>query len=382
MARIASLPFPTVPCACHPGVLRRPIALPTQGAIPAAGAAESDGRFKVSSRRVRLPPRASRPKRRHTRPLGCTLNQSIIVLGAREFLASIVVFLVALPLCMAIAIASGVPPAMGLVSGIIGGIVVGCIAGSPLQVSGPAAGLVVLVVEIVQAHGIGTLAVLIIIAGVLQIAAGVFRIGQWFRAIAPAVIYAMLAGIGVLIFASQFHVMVDHEPVSSGIINLITIPASIYKGIMPVDGSAHHLAAAIGMLTLVVLVGWNFLRTRLPLVLAVLPAPLLAVIAGSLAAFLFDLKIIYVKVPSSITELVRFPALDDFSALLDPALLGSAIALACVASAESLLSAAAVDKLHDGPRTNYDKELIAQGVGNMILGAIGGLPLTGVIVRS
>src|SRR3546814_6300822 len=115
---------------------------------------------------------------------------------SRDFTASIVVFLVAMPLCMGIAIASGVPPEKGLVTGIIGGIVVGLLAGSPLQVSGPAAGLAVIVFEIVQQQGLSALGPILILAGAIQVIAGLLRVGGWFRAISPAVVHGMLAGIG------------------------------------------------------------------------------------------------------------------------------------------------------------------------------------------
>ena len=108
----------------------------------------------------------------------------------REILASVVVFLVALPLCMGIAIASGAPPAAGLVSGIIGGLIVGFVAGSPLQVSGPAAGLAVIVYEIINTQGYEVLGPMMMVAGIVQIIAGRFKVGQWFRAISPAVITA------------------------------------------------------------------------------------------------------------------------------------------------------------------------------------------------
>lgn len=303
-------------------------------------------------------------------------------LVARETLASVVVFLVALPLCLGIAIASGVPPAMGLLAGIVGGLVVGSIAGSPLQVSGPAAGLAVMVYEIVQGHGLAVLAVTIVVAGLLQIAAGALRLGQWFRAVAPAVIYAMLAGIGILIFASQFHVMVDDVPESSGLTNLITIPQAIIKGVTPTEDGVHHLAALVGLGTMVVLIGWNLAKPKLPSWLALVPAPLLAVGVGTGIAAGFDMPIRYVDVPDSLGSMISLPALSDFKALASPAILGTAFALAAVASAESLLCASAVDKLHDGPRSDLDRELMAQGVGNTLLGFLGGLPLTGVIVRS
>ena len=122
----------------------------------------------------------------------------------QDLLASVVVFLVALPLCMGIAIASGAPPAAGLVTGIIGGIIVGALSGCPLQVSGPAAGLAVIVYEFIQRHGLEMLGPVIMLAGLIQIAAGLVRCGQLFRAMAPAVIYGMLAGIGILTSALSF----------------------------------------------------------------------------------------------------------------------------------------------------------------------------------
>ena len=149
----------------------------------------------------------------------------------QDFLASVVVFLVALPLCMGIAIASGVPVAAGLITGIVGGLIVGWIAGAPLQVSGPAAGLTVIVFELVRHHGLEVLGIAVLICGALQLAAGLLKFGRWFRAVSPAVIHGMLAGIGVLIFASQFHVMVDDSPKGNGIENLVSIPSAVRKGL-------------------------------------------------------------------------------------------------------------------------------------------------------
>jgi MFS superfamily sulfate permease-like transporter len=295
-----------------------------------------------------------------------------------DFSASIVVFLVALPLCMGIAIAAGAPPASGLITGIIGGLVVGFIAGSPLQVSGPAAGLAVIVWELLQRHGMGMLGVIVLIAGIVQLVAGLLKLGQWFRAVAPAVIYGMLAGIGVLIFSSQFHVMVDDAPRSSGLTNLASIPAAIWKGIVPADGSVHFQAALIGVLTLALIVLW---RPLVPGKLKVIPAPLVAVVVATVAAWATGLGIRRVDVPSNLVEAMTFPT-PALLAQLDGSIVGAALALAFVASAETLLCATAVDTMQNGPRTRYDKELAAQGVGNMLCGLVGGLPMTGVIVRS
>jgi MFS superfamily sulfate permease-like transporter len=297
-----------------------------------------------------------------------------------ELLASVVVFLVALPLCMGIALASGVPPALGLIGGVVGGIVVGLIAGSPLQVSGPAAGLAVIVWEVVQKHGIEGLATALILAGILQLAAGAFGFGRVFRAITPAVIYGMLAGIGVLIFASQFHMMVDDAPRATGLLNLISIPEAVYKGLnLGTGDTPHHLAAFIGLLTIGSLLLWKRFH---PKRLSLLPAPLVAVIIGSGAAALFQLPVLFVSIPDNMLEAIRYFRPQDIARFADTSLVVSAVTIAFVASAETLLSAAAVDQMHDGVRTNYDRELLAQGVGNTICGFLGALPMTGVIVRS
>ena len=301
----------------------------------------------------------------------------------RDFLASIVVFLVALPLCMGIAIASGFPPTAGIVTGIIGGLIVGTISGSPLTVSGPAAGLVVLVADMLHSFGPGMLALIIFLAGLIQIAAGALKFGIWFRAISPAVIHGMLAGIGLLIIGSQFHIMLDRTPLMSGFDNLGDIPGAIYATVIGQGGNAA--AAFIGLLTVAVIVLWaRFAPSRLKLV----PGALVGVVIAMLVANLFDLQLKYVAElfdePAHITTLfdISLPAWDNVKEALDGKLLLAVVSLAFIASAESLLSVTAVDKMHQGPRAQYDKELMAQGLGNSLCGMVGALPLTGVIVRS
>jgi MFS superfamily sulfate permease-like transporter len=296
----------------------------------------------------------------------------------KDFLSSIVVFLVALPLSMGIAIASGAPPALGLITGIIGGIVVGSICGSPLLVSGPAAGLSVLVFDIINQHGIGMLGPILLLAGILQAVMGASRLGQWFRAISPAVIQGMLAGIGVLIIASQFHVLVDDSPRGTGLQNLFSIPESIYKGIVPPDGSSHHLAALVGIITIAIVLAWSYAPKKLQLI----PAPLVAVLLMTIVAAVFQMPIKYVNIDGSLLSMIRTPTAESLGGLLNGSILGSALALCFIASAETLLSAAAVDRLHQGERTKYNRELFAQGIGNALCGLVGALPMTGVIVRS
>jgi len=188
----------------------------------------------------------------------------------------------------------------------------------------------------------------------------------------------MLAGIGVLIFASQFHMMVDDSPRGSGLENLIAIPEAVWKGFMPADGSVHFQAAMVGLLTLVVMICW---RPLAPRSLKVVPAPLMAVVVATLVAWWLDLGVSRVDIPASLVDAIAVPGLASLSSL-GFGVLGAGLALAFVAGAETLLCATAVDKLHDGSRTRYDRELTAQGVGNMLCGLLGALPITGVIVRS
>ena len=293
----------------------------------------------------------------------------------RELLASVVVFLVALPLCMGIAIASGMPPAKGLITGIIGGLVVGWLAGSPLQVSGPAAGLAVLVFELVRQHGIAMLGPILLLAGFLQLVAGRLRLGCWFRVTAPAVVYGMLAGIGVLIVLSQIHVMLDGVPKPSGLDNLSGFPAAVAQAIP----SLGWQAGLLGLGTMLVMWTWDKWR---PQKLRFVPGALLGVGLTTGVSLLLALQVKRVEVPNNLAEAIDWLRPADLLNLADPNLLIAAFAVAFIASAETLLSAAAVDRMHNGQRSDFDKELTAQGVGNMLCGIVGALPMTGVIVRS
>lgn len=291
-------------------------------------------------------------------------------------LASLVVFLVALPLCMGIAIASGVPPARGLITGIIGGLVVGFLSGSPLQVSGPAAGLTVLVFGMIERFGIGMLGPMVLLAGLIQIAAAAVRAGRWFRAVPPSLVNGMLAGIGLLIILSQVYVLAEATPHGSGIDNILGIPALVKTTLI---GESARSAALLGLLTIGIIVVWTKFR---PQRLRLVPAPLIAILVASGVAALMGLPVKRVQLPESLVGATFLPTWESLRTLFEPAVLGTVVALALIASAETLLCANAVDRMHDGPRTKYDRELFAQGVGNTICGFLGALPMTGVIVRS
>lgn len=254
----------------------------------------------------------------------------------KDFLASIVVFLVALPLCMGIAIASGAPPAAGLITGIIGGLVVGSLAGCPLQVSGPAAGLTVIVWEIVQEHGLGMLGVIVLLAGFIQLAAGLLQLGQWFRAVSPAVINGMLSGIGVLIFASQFHVMLDDKPKGNGITNLLSIPQALWDCCQQVEIGNSHVAGGIGLLTITVLVMWSSITTKK---LKLIPAALVAVLVATAATIAFHFDIKTVSLPDNLMSAVQLPKAEALGRIVEWKIFLEAMALAFIASAETLLTA-------------------------------------------
>lgn len=292
----------------------------------------------------------------------------------QDFAASLVVFLVALPLCVGVAVASGVPAELGLVTGIVGGIVTGLLPGSSLQVSGPAAGLTVLVFEAVSTYGLPVLGVIVLAAGLLQLAMGAFGLGRWFRAISVSVVEGMLAGIGLVIIAGQLYAAAGLKAPASGLGKIGGLPGAAADAL----GSTEALASlAVGAGTVAVMVLWK----RLPGPVRTVPGALAAVVLATLATFAFELPVATVEV-RGLLDSVQVPGGAAFGELAGAGVLGTVLAFTLIASAESLFSAAAVDRLHDGPRTRYDKELMAQGVGNTVCGLLGALPMTAVIVRS
>ncbi|WP_405535910.1 SulP family inorganic anion transporter [Streptomyces sp. NBC_00075] len=286
-----------------------------------------------------------------------------------DLLASLVVFLVALPLCVGIAVASGVPAELGLVTGIVGGLVAGALPGSSLQVSGPAAGLTVLVYEAVRAYGLEVLGVVVFAAGVVQVGLGALRLGRWFRAVSVAVVQGMLAGIGIALVAGQVYALGD-----------VNAPASALGkvgGLVSLPGDADPVALAVGGGTIAVLLLWRRWASGTRLV----PGPLVAVVLATGVTWGFDLDVRRVEVRGLLAA-VRVPEAADLGRLAEVGVIGTVVAFALIASAESLFGAAAVDRLHQGARTDYDRELVAQGVGNAVCGVLGALPMTAVIVRS
>nr|WP_256983231.1 bifunctional SulP family inorganic anion transporter/carbonic anhydrase [Rhodococcus sp. 06-418-1B] len=281
--------------------------------------------------------------------------------------ASLVVFLVAVPLSIGIAVASGAPVMAGLIAAVIGGILAGALGGSPLQVSGPAAGLTVVVAELVNQFGWAVTCLITVGAGGVQILLGLSRIARHALAISPVVVHAMLAGIGVTIALQQIHVLLGGESESSAVENLLAIPTSVADGQWP--------SILVGGVVIALMLLWP----RLPGAVSKVPGALVAVVAATALSVVLDLNVERIDLPGNLIEALSLPALPEGQWA---GVATGVLTIALIASVESLLSAVAVDKMHTGPRTNFDRELLGQGAANMVSGAAGGLPVTGVIVRS
>ncbi|MFZ3499360.1 SulP family inorganic anion transporter [Streptomyces sp. 5.8] len=291
--------------------------------------------------------------------------------------ASIAVFLIALPLSLGIALATGAPLQAGLVAAAVGGIVAGRLGGAPLQVSGPAAGLTVVTAELIQHYGWRTTCAITVLAGCCQLGLAALRTARSALMVSPAIVHGMLAGIGVTIALAQLHIVLGGTPQSSAVANVQGLPAQL--------ADLHPVALGISVLTLVVLLGWPRLPGRVGKALRKVPAALAAVATATAFAALAGLSLPRVDLPSwrshALPELPEGPVLGIIAAVLTITLVGSV---------ESLLSAVATDKLIASERTtgkrparaDLNRELRGQGAANIVSGALGGLPITGVAVRS
>ncbi|WP_067673730.1 SulP family inorganic anion transporter [Nocardia miyunensis] len=304
---------------------------------------------------------------RSSAPPGPLRSERLRALIRHDLPASIVVFLVALPLSLGIAVASGAPIAAGLIAAVVGGIVVGVLGGAPLQVSGPAAGLTVVVAESITQFGWKTTCLITVAAGLLQIVFGLSRVARAALAIAPVVVHAMLAGIGVTIALQQVHVLLGGSSHSSAAENIRELPGQL----LDLQGDDF----AIGLVVIAIMLAWRWAPERLRMI----PGPLVAVVVGTLLSLVLPGDPARLAIDGSLFDAIGLPNLPhgDWATV---AMMVLTIAL--IASVESLLSAVAVDKMHTGSRTDFDRELIGQGSANVVSGLLGGLPVTGVIVRS
>lgn len=317
-----------------------------------------------------------------------------------DLLSGFLVFLIALPLCLGIAMASGFPPMAGIITAIIGGLVVSRISGSYMTINGPAAGLIVVILDAVQSLGQGdpmagyryTLAA-IVVASVLQILLGVFKAGKLSAFFPSSVVHGMLAAIGIIIMAKQIHTMLGVKPAAKSLLGtLAEIPHSIVE--------MNPEVSMIGLVGLTLLIVWAVIPNK---TLKMIPAPILVVMLGLALGQYFDLdhehKYLFlpdteflphhefsvgpaflVSVPEHFSAGFYFP---DFSKFATYEFLMAVLTIWLVGSLESLLSAAAVDKLDPYKRdSNLNRDLAAVGAGNLLAGLIGGLPMIAEIVRS
>lgn len=311
-----------------------------------------------------------------------------------DFPASIVVLLVAIPLCLGIALASGAPLFSGIISGIVGGIVVGAISKSSLGVSGPAAGLAVIVLVAIQELGAYNIFLLaVVIAGIFQIILGILKAGVIGYYFPTSVIKGMLSGIGIIIILKQIPHAFGYDADYEGDMDFAQIDGqNTFSELFNMVNYINEGALIIAAVSLAILILWDRPFIKNIKALKLVQGPLVAVIVGITLGIIFQeipglallpKQLVNIPVAESFSGFISQFTLPDFSQLNNPAVYSIAFTIAVVASLETLLSVEATDKLDPAKRvTPTNRELTAQGVGNIVSGMIGGLPVTQVIVRS
>lgn len=305
----------------------------------------------------------------------------------QDFSASIIVFFVALPLCLGIALASGAPLFSGIIAGIVGGIIVGSLSGSQLGVSGPAAGLAVIVFGYVASLGSWENFLLaLVFAGLLQILMGFLRLGNIGYYFPSSVIKGMLSGIGIIIAVKQLpRIFGYNSGGSEGILNEIIHKAD-FNAVESIFNNINPSVFIISFISLVILIFWELPKIKSNKFFKIFQAPLAVVFAGIILdnfLKLDPLQLVQIPAFSNIGEFLSQFSSPNFSSLANPKIYIAALTIAAVASIETLLCVEATDKLDAHKRiTPTNLELKAQGIGNLFSGLIGGLPLTQVIVRS
>lgn len=308
--------------------------------------------------------------------------------------SSIVVFFVALPLCLGIALASGAPLFSGIIAGIVGGIVVGGISGSSLGVSGPAAGLAVIVLSAITTLGsYENFLVAVVIGGALQIVLGALKAGIIGYYFPSAVIKGMLTGIGIIILLKQIPHAFGYDSDYQGDLDFFQADGNnTFSALIGMLDFITVGAIIVSVVSLIILLVWEKVLSKKHQVFSIIPGPLVAVIFGILyqasipsssAYSLSPIHLVSVPVPENFTNFIGQFTFPNFGVAFTSEVWIVGITIAIVASLETLLSVEAADKLDPEKRlTPTNRELFAQGAGNIVSGLIGGLPVTQVIVRS
>lgn len=300
-----------------------------------------------------------------------------------DIAASLVVFVVAIPLTLGISLASGVNVEAGIISAIFGGIIVGIFSGAPLMVSGPAAGLSAIVFQLVQDFGFNGLMFITLVCGILQIIFSLLKAGPVFRLVPNSILNGMLAAIGIIIMFGQLHVLVGQKVPSNFFLGLETLPSSIFQAF---NNMNLFLILVLGVLGIIIQVIWPKIAKH-P-VLKKIPGALVTVLAVTLCALFLDIPRVSISSATLFNSNYFESSLSffsqDYSKLVSMVFMGFMVCL--IASSESLLTARALSDLthskEDISNKNLNKELFAQGLGNSLCGIFGGIPITGVIVRS
>ncbi|HHB79843.1 MAG TPA: SulP family inorganic anion transporter [Saprospiraceae bacterium] len=308
--------------------------------------------------------------------------------------ASIVVFFVALPLCLGIALASGAPLFSGLIAGIIGGIVVGALSGSKIGVSGPAAGLAAIVLTAIGTlGGYENFLVAVVLGGIIQILLGVLKAGVIGYYFPSSVIKGMLTGIGIIIILKQIPHFFGYDPDPDGDFAFFQVDGE--NSFSEILNTVNHIqpgSLIIGVIGLLILLLWDKVLSKKAKIFQLIQGPLVAVVVSIIfyaltknndGLSIADSHLVSVPIPDSVDSFLGQFSLPNFSAITNPEVWVVAFTIALVASLETLLCVEATDKLDPHKNvTPTNKELLAQGTGNIISGMIGGLPITQVIVRS
>ena len=295
-----------------------------------------------------------------------------------DFSAGFSVALVALPLSIGVALASGAPASSGIIAAVIGGLIGSWLGGANVTVNGPAAGLIVIVLDAIMTLGKGDtlqgvkgMLAASVVAGAIQVIFGALKLGRKGSAFPTSVIHGMMAAIGLIIIAKQVHMVMGYTPISK---NPMMLFAEIPQAVM----NMNPVVCLVGSISLAFLIGWSKLKASWA---KKIPAPLLTIIIGSgFAAYLGLSGKALLQIPGDYSQWIIFP---DFSVMTSFAGWKAAITLALVASLETVLSASAVDKMDPQHRkSDMDRDLLSKGVCNMLSASIGGLPMIAEIVRS
>ncbi len=314
-----------------------------------------------------------------------------ISIAVADIKAGLVVFFVALPLCLGIALASGAPLLSGLLAGIVGGIVVGLFSGSHTSVSGPAAGLTSIVASLILSLGsFSVFITAVILAGLIQIVLGVVK-GGFIAAFVPSsVIKGLLAAIGIIIVLKQIPHLFGHDPDPEGEMSFSQPDfETTFSELIAMFGDFQVGSSIIGLVSIALLALWDNWK---PLKTSLFPAPVAIVLFGIGAGLWFEQlgdpwlikpsHLVQVPIASDFGELFGILPRPDFSQWANPAIYTAGMTIAIVASLETLLNLQAVDRLDSQQRTSPpSRELLAQGIGNVVCGLIGGLPVTSVVIR-